>query len=148
MDEAELTSWAEEQTGSRLTACEDCQPDQENSAIDEHQAKHALTRFGRDVLSFVLDLAVVYLDDQAPRFHPQMHDIAEYLGKTPAQVMPAIQRLIDEGYLPCDRPIAGNAPLNAEIIYPTAKAIRSIPAFGAMPEEAIVAELDKLRIGQ
>ena len=123
-------------------ACPECQPQQELCPADDHHATHRLTRLGRDVLSYVLDLAVMYLDGEENRYGPGVDAIATYLDKTPAQILPAIERLIEDGYLVrrCP-PASGRGP---EVIYPTARALRTIPAFDAMTENALVAELDGL----
>lgn len=145
LDAAELASWALEQTGGGVVACSECQPDQEEPATSEHQAKHSLTRLGRDILSYVLDLAVMYLDGEERHYHPNVQGIAMYLAKSPGQIMPALQRLIEEGYLDCDPPAANGAPPATSIIYPTASALRTIPAFAVMANSAVAAELKNLK---
>jgi hypothetical protein len=148
LDTAELASWALEQTGGGLNACSECQPYHEEPATTEHQAKHALTRLGRDILSYVLDLAVMYLDGEERHYHLNVQDIAVYLGKSIGQIMPAIHRLIEEGYLDCDPSPTNGAPPVTSIIYPRALALRTIPAFQEMCEEAVDSELDKLKNGE
>lgn len=143
-DAAELAAWALEQTGGGLVACSECQPDREESATAEHQAKHALTRLGREILSYVLDLAVMYLDGEERHYHPNIEGIAVYLAKSTGQIKPALRRLIEEGYLDCDPPVTNGGPPATSIIYPTARALRTIPAFDAMPQSAVAAELDSL----
>jgi hypothetical protein len=145
MDAQELTSWAWEQTGGGVLACVACQPDVDEPAGGEHQAKHALTRLGRDILSYVLDLAVMYLDGEERHYHPKVDDLAVYLAKSPGQMMPALQRLIAEGYLECVPPATNGAPCAASILYPTAAALRTIPAFADMASGAVEAELKCLR---
>jgi hypothetical protein len=146
LDAAELTAWAAEQTGGGVIACSECQPLLEESAGAEHQATHALTRLGRDILSYVLDLAVMYLDDVERHYHPNVQDIAVYLGKSAGQIMPAVRRLIVEGYLDCYPPATDGAFPAASIIYPTARALRTIPAFDALSDEALEVELASLEL--
>ena len=146
LDAAELAAWALEQTGGSLTACSNCLPDQEESPTTEHQAKHALTRLGKDILSYVLDLAVMYLDGEERHYRPRVQGIAAYLDKTPRQILPALGRLIEEGYLECDPPANNGTPPATSIIFPTALALRTIPAFDAMPKKVLVAELENLRV--
>jgi hypothetical protein len=145
LDVEELATWAFEQTGGRVVACSVCQPDVEEPATGEHQAKHSLTRLGRDILSYVLDLAVMYLDGEERHYHPKVRDIAAYLDKSPGQIMPALQRLIAEGYLACEPPAANGAPSASTIIYPTVSALRTIPAFAVMATSAVEAELRSLK---
>jgi hypothetical protein len=141
-DAAELASWTLEQTGGALVACPECQPDREEPATAEHQAAHTLTRLGRDILSYVLDLAVMYLDGEESCYDANAHGIAAYLGKSPAQIMPAIHRLIEEDYL---EPPATHDAAPTPLLYPTARALRTIPAFEAMPHSALSAELGSLK---
>lgn len=145
LDTAELASWALEQTGGGLTACQECHPDEEDCANAEQHSKNALTRLGREALSYVLDLAVMYLDGEETHFRATVKDVAEYLGKTVPQVMPVIHRLIDEGYLECDRTTSAISLAGTAITCPTAKALRTIPAFDAMSEENLGVELDQLK---
>jgi hypothetical protein len=146
LDAAELAAWAMEQTGGGVIACSECQPHHEEPASAEHHATHALTRLGRDILSYTLDLAVMYLDGVETHYHPNVQDIAVYLGKSAGQIMPAVRRLIEEGYLDCDLPVTDGAWPAASIIYPTARALRTIPAFDAMPDGALEAELAGLKV--
>jgi len=145
VDAVELAAWAQEQAGGVLTACRECHPDQEDFTIDRSLAKHGLTRLGAEALSYVLELAVMYLDGEESRFEPTIQDIGASVGKTAAQIAPAIHRLIEDGYLESGAPAAANVvPLTATI-YPTPKSLRTIPAFGEMFPESLDAELKKLR---
>jgi hypothetical protein len=147
LDAAELASWALEQTGGGLVACSECQPDHEETATAEHQPTQALTRLGTDILSYILDLAVMYLDGEERHYHPNIEGIAAYLAKSTGQIMPALHRLIEEGYLECDPPATDGAPPATSIIYPTAQALRTIPAFEAMAASTVAAELQSLKEG-
>jgi len=147
-DAAELVSWALEQSRGGLMACSECQPDHEEPALGAHPSQHTLTRLGRDVLSYVLDWAVMYLDGAETDFHATIENAGLYVDKTVAQVMPVIRRLIDEGYLECDRPTNTISLAATVMTYPTAKALRTIPAFGALSDENLTAELNQLRSGR
>ena len=147
LDAAELAAWGFEQTGGGLVACSECQPDHEETATTEHQPIHALTRLGRDILSYILDLAVMYLDGEERHYHPKIEGIAVYLAKSTGQIMPALHRLIEEGYLECEPPATNGGAPATSIIYPTARALRTIPAFDAMAASAIAAELQSLKEG-
>ncbi len=145
LDATELADWAVEQTGGRLTACAECQPDQEESQTSANHAQHALTRLGREIVSYVLDLAVMYLDGEERHYRPKADAIAAYLDKTPKQIMPALCRLIEEDYLECDPPAKDGTPHSRSIIYPTARSLRTLPAFEAMTRQAVDNELASLR---
>jgi hypothetical protein len=145
LDVQELSAWALEQTGGGVIACSECQPDVDKPATGEHQVEHSLTRLGREILSYVLDLAVMYLDGEERHYHPKVQDIAVYLSKSPAQIMPALQRLVAEDYLDCEPPTTNGVLPAASIIYPTAAALRTIPAFADMANSAVDAELRSLK---
>jgi hypothetical protein len=100
------------------------------------------------VVSYVLELAVMYLDGEEPRFEPTVEDIGLSVGKTAAQIAPAIHRLIEEGYLECGAPAATKAVPHTATIYPSARLLRTIPAFGEMSPESLDAELKRLRSTQ
>ena len=144
LDATELESWAEEQTGGGLTDCQQCHPRELEHADDERAPAHALTRLGREVLSYVLDLAVMYLDGEDTRYRPNVDNVAAYLGKSVAQTNPVMQRLIDEGYLKSGG-LSTKGAASTTVIYPTAKALRTIPAFAEMTEKEVAEELDKLK---
>jgi hypothetical protein len=145
LDAQELQSWALEQTGGNLVPCQECRPDAEEPLVHEHHGKHALTRLGREVLSYVLDLAVLYLDGEERHYQPRVEGIAAYLGKSTAQIAPVLQRLIEEGYLDCDPPATNARLAPRAIVYPTGRALRTIPAFGAMSDTDVAAELNSLK---
>ena len=145
LDVDELAAWAEEQTGGGLTACSECQPDHEAPASGEEHEAHTLTRLGKEAMSYVLDLAVMYLDGEERHYRPTVEAVGVYLDKTPKQIMPVVSRLIEDDYLEYD-PGASDAPLSATtIIYPTKRAMRKIPAFDEMSDDALSAEMDSLR---
>ena len=90
----------------------------------------------------------MYLDGEEPRFEPTVEDIGLSVGKTAAQIAPAIHRLIEEGYLECGAPAATKAVPHTATIYPSARLLRTIPAFGEMSPESLDAELKRLRSTQ
>ncbi len=145
LDVDELAAWAVEQTGAGLNACAECQPDHEKSLAGEDHAQHALTRLGKEAVSYVLDLAVMYLDGEERHYGPSVEAIGVYLDKTPKQILPVVERLIEDDYLECDQPAAEESLAAASIVYPTERAMRTIPAFGEMSGDALAAELESLR---
>lgn len=145
LDMEELAAWAVEQTGGGLAACSECRPAEQEPPASADHAVHALTRLGKEIVSYVLDLAVLYLDGEERAYGPSVEAIAVYLDKTPKQILPAMGRLVEEDYLACD-PTQASGTLSANsVMYPTARALRSIPAFGAMSRQALTAELESLQ---
>ncbi len=145
LDADELEAWTVEQTGGGPTPCGECHPLEQEPHSEVERARHALTRLGREIVSYVLDLAVMYLDGEERRYHPSVEAVAVYLDKTPKQLAPALARLLEEGYLVSDPPAGeGDLPATA-ILYPTPRALRTLPAFDAMSEAELAAELQSLR---
>ncbi len=145
LDAAELAAWAEDETGGPLVPCGECQPDREEPVASDRQPAHALSRVGRDVLSYVLDLTVMYLDGAQGHYRPRIRDVAAYLDKTSRQIAPFVRRLVEEGYLECQPPLTHDRLPATAVLYPTARSLRTIPAFDAMAAGAIGAELARLR---
>ncbi len=145
LDLDELRAWAQEQTGAGLTACAECRPEDEQPGESGQHAIHAATRLGKEALSYVLDLAVMRLDGETPAYRATLEDLAAYLDKTAAQLAPAVERLIEAGFLECDQPVGKTSLAATTVVYPTATALRTIPAFAAMSKHAAVAELDQLK---
>ncbi len=145
LDLAELKAWAQEQTSGGLSPCAECRPEDEEQGETNQHAASATTRLGREALSYVLDLAVMRLDGETPGYRATLEDVAEYLDKTAAQLAPAVERLIGAGYLECDEPVGKSLLAATTVIYPTAIALRTIPAFAAMTSHAAAAELDQLK---
>ena len=143
----ELSDWTREETAGGLQNCPECSPEQSSIETANQPATHALTRLGRDVVSYVLDLAVIYLDGEAPHFRPTIGQIAQYLEKTPPQIRPTIERLVADGHLTCDSAEAPAKWSDETLVRPTAKSLSSIPAFGAMGPADLLAELDRLQGG-
>ena len=107
LESAELVAWAEEQTGTKPTPCEQCQPYDEEHDAAGHDDAHAMTRLGREMLSYVLDVAVMCLDGEVPRFQTTLQDVAEYLDKTPRQLAPRTAPAGRRGLRRKWRPAAG-----------------------------------------
>lgn len=142
LDRHELATWTEEETGGGVRECPDCLGEHPAGSGEQHVSERALTRLGRDVLSYVLDLAVMFLDGEDEHFHPTVRVVAEYLDKTPAQILRAIERLAIDGYLTCEPLLSEHSAL-----YPTAQALALVPAFGALPEAELAVELARLHGG-
>lgn len=139
LDLEELAAWARNEYGVEVVSCAACGP--ENGARGElgvHDAADHdhLTRLGKEIVDCVLDVAVVYLDGGAPGYALTVGDIAELLGRTPGQMTAAFLRLVADGFLTVelgDRHVAPDSALPVDFrVYPTVKALRTLPAFARM----------------
>jgi hypothetical protein len=142
MTAEELQAWAIEENGKGLLPCAECRPNE--SALAQSPTNRALSRLERNILSHLLDLAVMCLDGETDQYHADVQSVAAYFQKTPAQALPTLRRLITCGYLDCEGSTGGSLPLTA-MVYPTARALGVLPAFGSLAPEALNAELAKLR---
>jgi len=139
----ELQAWLVEESGARALGCENCQPEQELPI--ESTAEIHLTKLDADILDYILDAAVIHLEHEHPPYHLTVSDIAACFGKTPAQVSPALHRIIQDGLVTLDGKQISESPIPAKrIVWPTIRALRTIEAFQPESDEALASELTKL----
>jgi hypothetical protein len=141
----ELQAWVVEESGVRARGCEICQPEQELPI--EPTAEIHLTKLDAEILDYILDAAVIHLEHEHPPYQLTVSDIAACFGKTPAQVSPALHRLIQDGLVTLDGKLICDSPIPARrIVWPTIRGLRSIEAFQAENDEALASELTKLHM--
>jgi hypothetical protein len=153
LDRQELTDWAQRECGREPNSCDQCQPHEvicaEGLAASDGHPR-PLTKQGGDIVDYVLDVALIYLGQGDRGYHLTVGDLAAYLGKTRAQITPAIVRLLEDGYLRANGELVPGAALpRQQVVFPTVLAMRILPAFENVPEEEIEAELARLlRVGE
>jgi hypothetical protein len=139
-----LLVWAEQQSGQAASFCEECRPqtaDAAAAADDNH-----LTKLEQEILDYVLEIAVLHLDNPQRQYRFTVQEIADCLDKTPAQVTTPLWHLIEREYLALTSDVCGKDDIQPEmIVYPTNKALRTEPAFERLPEDQLAEELDGLR---
>ncbi len=148
LDRQELTDWAHRECGREPSACDHCQPHEvicaQGLALSDG-CPRPLTKQGGDIADYVLDVALIHLGQGDRGYHLTVGDLAAYLGKTRAQITPAILRLLEDGYLRANGQILPGAALPRQrVVFPTALAMRILPAFERRPTEEIEAELCEL----
>jgi hypothetical protein len=148
MDVDELRDWVCSESDRTLLACPQCQPQQSQApeglaaAGDGHEH---LTSLGKEILDYVLEVSVMCLDGAVSGYAVSLADVAQCLSKTPAQLTAATLRLVDDQYLALPDQSTVDAALLAETrLFPTAKALRSLPAFQPLTDRQIEAELKRL----
>ncbi|MBI3469134.1 MAG: winged helix-turn-helix transcriptional regulator [Planctomycetes bacterium] len=143
LNQQELETWAADEVGATLQPCETCCPGDNHPSLNAPQTH--VTRLGRDVLDYVLEAALVHMEQECPSYRLTASEIADCLGKTPAQISPVLQQLIDEGFLTVSGNIAGRRPIPPErIVLPTMSAMRTLEAFQSDSDRSIQNELAKL----
>ncbi len=148
-DCGELTEWALEQIGSQPKACGECNPLGDALSVGPNSpiaaADHHLTKLENDVLSAVVESAVIHLDNELD-FRMTVRDVAEYLSKTPAQVTDAMRRLVAQQMLEIETAATDKTPLSPTVrVFPTEGALRTVPAFAELKAEQLQGELEALR---
>jgi hypothetical protein len=139
LERSQLTAWCASEYDTEPTPCPTC------SAVEAPPESHHLTRLGRDVLDFVLDVAVIHLEPDARPYHLTVADVAQCLRKTSRQLSATFQRLIEEGYLTIG-PSPGRSPRQGDRrhIHPTAMALRTLEYYAACDPRSVEAEIARL----
>lgn len=136
LDAEELRAWVQEEFGADAADCGDCRPElgKHTDGLKDDSADHPnLTKLGKEIVDCVLDVAVVRLDGGEAGYTLTLAGIAEFLGKTPAQLTTALLRLMDDEYLEMVEAVAPVEEVPVDrTIYPTTKALRTLPAFRKM----------------
>lgn len=141
LDAEELQAWAAEQTKAALKTCPDCLAEQPPA---EEQPIH-LTKTDRELLSFVLEVSALHLDDADNYYALNVGAAAKCLRKTPGQLAASLRRLVADGLVTLvgetqpDKAVPASCPL-----LPTAAALRTLPIYESASDEEVDAELAKL----
>lgn len=145
LDREELVSWALEQSQRRPADCTACLGGDECSADGQQAHQPRLTRLGREVLTFVLEVAVYHMDEHDGAYALTVGAVAKVLRKTPGQLSAALRQLVAANLFLVSGQIAAEGPIpSPRAIFPTARALRTLPAFESLSDRAIAAELRKL----
>lgn len=144
LDAEELKRWALEQVGGQPVLCDQCCPDQLPEHVD-HRCEPHLTRLGREILSFVLEVATIHMDEDDSFYRLDVATIARCLMKTPGQLNAALASLLQEELLTIDRHFAVGESLSPRCkICPTIRAIRTLPSCATMTDAEIETALARL----
>lgn len=142
MDEESLKTWAAEQTGAALRDCPQCLSDDGSS---QQIGPLHLSHLDREVLSFVLEVALLHLDERDGGYLLTVGKTAKCLVKTPGQLNASVRRLAQEGLLKMVGAATQSEPLPVDCqVYPTVSSLKTLPAFKEVPEAEIESELATL----
>ena len=144
LNRAELETWATEQTGIVPGQCAECQPQRE--ALARGDIHVHLSKLPTDILDYILDAALIHIEVDRSPYRLTAADIAACFGKSPAQIAPALHRLIEGGYVTVQGHVsAAGAIPPKRVIRPTAVALRTLEAFQSESNSTIECELAKLQ---
>ena len=139
LDIEQLKTWGKDQTEHEPTYCSQCSP-QHEVVTEAH-----LTRLDRDILETVLEFASLHIDENDHAYSLTVGMMARCFGKTEGQLMAALARLVDdEMLLLAGKLKPGETPSPHCGVFPTAKALRTVPDYAALTDVQIQTELSKL----
>lgn len=142
MDEESLKTWAAEQIGAALRNCPQCLAD--DGAPKQIGPPH-LSHLDREVLSFVLEVALLHLDDRDGAYLLTIGKTSKCLVKTPGQLDASVRRLAQNGLLKMVGAANQSEPLAMNCqIFPTVSALKTLPAFKDLSDAEIESELATL----
>jgi hypothetical protein len=145
LNRQEIMDWVGNELGRPLENCPECSPDVEVDSVANEPRQ--LSHLAAEIVDYVLEVATIHLDAENSPYRLTVEAIAACMGKSPAQVVPTLKRLVDDGYLASDDHHSEKKAFRArETVYPTANALRMLPYFVDWPNESLQAELEKLRV--
>lgn len=139
IDAEELRQWCLESGAAALACCTICTPLDSRSAPPEETH---VTKFGVDILDYLLEAAVIHFDDDSPPYRLTVGDIAACLGKTPAHTAQALRNLLNQELIWVRGRTARIAART--LVYPTIRAIRMLESYADASDDMIQRELEKL----
>jgi hypothetical protein len=168
----ELVEWCLEEYGVEPVNCPNCAASETNAvdtssvgatAVKQSVAKpgaagattaastgdddenRPIPRLGRDILNYVLDVAIIHLEPDVRPYHLTVGDVAQCLRKTPRQLAATFERLVDEGLLAIGQ-AHGRGPDRDETrpIHPTADALRTLEYYASRDRRTVNRDLAKL----
>ena len=105
-----------------------------------------LTKLSGDILDYVLDAALIHMENEFPPYRLSVSDIAACFGKTPGQIAPVLHQLIINGLLTVPGKISAEQLRPQQVLLPTVLALRTLEAFQSESDGAIHNELAKLEV--
>ena len=142
LDFDELRQWGMESTGAEPAVCDQCRPLAIEGAADE---QIHLSRIGKEILEYVLEAASIHFEPDTPPYRLSVRDIADCLGKEVSHLAQSLRPLVQDGLLVVEGWSGHGAPAPRKIVYPTAKALRTLAEYVEAGDEALTAELAKLQ---
>lgn len=142
----ELTDWAREQIGSAPRSCDTCDPagDASQAASDVYSQEVHLTRLENNIVSAVVESAVIHLDNDM-EFCLTVGDVARYLSKTPGQLATALSRLVSEQMLELEEAATNVKQRDpTSRVFPTSRSLCTVPAFAELSSDELQRELASL----
>jgi hypothetical protein len=143
LNRAELEAWTVDETGTPPEYCPTCEPQNESIACGDGHVH--LSKLANEILEYVLEAALIHFEIERPPYHLTVGDIAACFAKTPGQIAPALQRLLETGFVIIQGHVGTAATIPPQrVVLPTVAALRTLEAFQAESDSTIQNELAKL----
>lgn len=146
-DRDELIAWSEREYGQPPVECPQCHPSSQQplAPLPPAERDHSLTPLAKEIVDFVVEAAVIQLDREEPDYDLTIGGLATALDKTPGQITSTLLHLVENGYLRiAGNSVSGRALPKGRGVFPTAAALRTLPAFTELSRRAIEKELGRL----
>ena len=142
----ELVNWAVEESPRGYEYCVQCTP-QDLRPSNAGSPARRLTRLGKEILEYILEVTVIHLDRQDADYQVTVDELAECFSKRPKQILPVLLRLAEMGYVQLDPPKAnGQSFASDDRVLPTTSTLRMLPTYADVPELQVIAELRRLTL--
>lgn len=138
-----LEAWAAEQAGAEPQLCARCML----TTDSPRQAPLHLSHLEKEVLSFVLEVAALHLDDRDAGYLLTVGKTAKCLAKTTGQLNAALCRLAESGMVKLvGKTKPGESLADNCHLLPTLAAMKTLPAYNELSDQEIEAELATLSV--
>jgi hypothetical protein len=144
-DREALVAFASEVLGrKKYKSCTQCSP--EERQMPAPSVAFHLTHLSALIVDYVLDAAMIRLDDEHRAYHVTVGMIAECMGKSIGQLSAAMSQLVVNGYLEVLGPTnAKGRHAGQQLVFPTALALRTLPFYSQLSDELVQSDLARLR---
>jgi len=139
IDREALIAWAGEQAHAEPVLCATCLS---ANGLPAAEGPAHLSRLESDVLTFVLEVASLHLDDRDASYRLTVSKTAQCLSKTPGQLNAALSRLAGAGLLKLiGKSKPGDFSAGGGRLLPTVAAMKTLPSYQGASDAEIEAEL-------
>ncbi len=139
----ELQAWVVEEAAVAASLCEQCQPTVDLARDESPSCR--LTKLAADILDYILDVAIIHLENKHPPYHLCCGDISACLSKTMGQLSAAMQQLVTDGLITLHGKLTKETFVGPYVVvFPTPKGLRTLEAFREQSDPELQAELRKL----
>jgi hypothetical protein len=140
----ELVNWAVEESPRGYEYCIQCTPQDQKSSNTPSPVRR-LTRLGKEILEYILEVTVIHLDRQDSDYQVTVGDLAECFLKTPKQILPVLLRMSDAGYVQIEASTTNSGLSSRRLrVLPTPSALRMLPAYANVPDSQVACDIDRL----